>query len=230
MKIRFYAHSCFRLEGESRTIITDPYEPRASRFDPIDEPADLVLMSSNTDRFHCDASHVQGRGQSKPRVVNTLDIDGRETIDGLEVRAFRARERWRPLVLLRGGIPRASAMYAFTLDGLRIFHSGDIGRRFKPEEIDELRGKVDVMFAISGGVHNIEVDDMKVAIDAIAPKIAIPMHYFSPKGRLKRLLPVDEMARRFPADRVTRVGGPELEVTPASLPAETRLVILEQSR
>jgi L-ascorbate metabolism protein UlaG (beta-lactamase superfamily) len=226
MKIRFYAHSCFRLEGESRTIITDPYEPRASRFAPINEPADLVLMSSNTDRFHCDPSHVQGT----PRVVNALDIDGRETINGLEVRAFRARERWRPLVLLRGGIPRASAMYAFTLDGLRIFHSGDIGRRFKPEEIDELRGKVDVMFAISGGVHNIEVDDMKAAIDAIAPKIAIPMHYFSSKGRLKRLLPVDEMARRFPADRVTRVGGSELEVTPATLPAETHLVILEQSR
>jgi L-ascorbate metabolism protein UlaG (beta-lactamase superfamily) len=226
MKIRFYAHSCFRLEGESRTIITDPYEPRASRFAPIDEPADLVLMSSNTDRFHCDASHVQGN----PRVVNTLDIDGRQTIDGLEVRAFRARERWRPLVLLRGGIPRASAMYAFTLDGLRIFHTGDIGRRLKLEEIGELRGQVDVMFAISGGVHNIEVDDMKQAIDAIAPKIAIPMHYFSPKGRLKRLLPVNEMASRFPADRVTRVGGSELEVTPETLPAETRLVILEQSR
>jgi L-ascorbate metabolism protein UlaG (beta-lactamase superfamily) len=225
MKIKFYAHSCFRLEGESRTIVTDPYEPALSWFDPINEPADLVLMSSNTDRFHCDPSHVQGN----PRVVNALEINGRQTIDGLEVRSFRARERWQLPLILRLIRPRASAMYAFTLDGVRIFHTGDIGRRFKAEEIDELRGKVDVMFALTGGVHNIEVDDMKKGIDAIAPKVVIPMHYFSPKGRLK-ILPVEEIARRFPADRVVRVGGPELEVTPASLPAETRLYILEQSR
>jgi L-ascorbate metabolism protein UlaG (beta-lactamase superfamily) len=225
MKIKFYAHSCFRLEGETRTIVTDPYEPALSWFDPINEPANLVLMSSNTDRFHCDPTHVQGN----PRVVNTLEINGRQTIDGLEVRSFHARERWQLPLIIRLMRPRSSAMYAFTLDGLRIFHTGDIGRRFKKEEIEELRGKVDVMFALAGGVHNIEVDDMKKAIDAIAPKVVIPMHYFSPKGRLK-ILPVEEIARRFPADRVVRVGGPEMEVTPASLPAETRLYILEQSR
>jgi len=89
--------------------------------------------------------------------------------------------------------------------------------------------KLHEKFALSGGVHNIEVDDMKKAIDAIGPKIVIPMHYFSPKGRLK-ILPVEEIAGRFPAGRVVRVGGPEVEVTPATLPAETRLYILEQSR
>lgn len=226
MKIKFYAHSCFRLEGESRAIVTDPYEPKVAWFDPIDEPADLVLMSSNTDRFHCDPSHVLG----EPTVVNALDIPAAgATIDGLAVRAFRARERFQRRLLIRGILPRSCAMYAFTLDGVRVLHTGDIGRRFKSREIEDLRGNVDVMFALSGGVHNIEVDDMKKAIDAISPKIVIPMHYFSPKGRLK-ILPVEEIAGRFPAGRVVRVGGPEVEVTPATLPAETRLYILEQSR
>lgn len=226
MKIKFYAHACFRLEGETRTIVTDPYEPKVAWFDPIDEPADLVLMSSNTDRFHCDPSHVLG----EPTVVNALEIPaGGATYAGVAVRAFRARERFQRRLLMRLILPRSCAMYAFTLDGVRFLHTGDIGRKFKRSEIEELRGKVDVMFALSGGVHNIEVDDMKRAIDAIGPKIAIPMHYFSPKGRLK-ILPVDEIASRFPADRVVRVGKTEIEVTPASLPAETRLTILEQAR
>lgn len=226
MKIKFYAHACFRLQGASRTIVTDPYEPKVAWFDPIDEPADLVLMSSNTDRFHCDPSHVQGN----PKVVNALDIPAAGlTIDGLAVRAFRARERFQRRLLLRGILPRLCALYAFTLDGVRVLHTGDIGRKFKKREIEALRGNVDLMFALSGGVHNIEVDDMKAAIDAIGPRIVIPMHYFSPKGRLK-ILPVEEIARRFPADRVVRSGSTELEVTPASLPAETQLHILEQSR
>ena len=226
MKIKFYAHSCFRLEGDGRSIVTDPYEPRVSWFDPIDEPADLVLMSSNTDRFHCDPSHVQG----EPRVVNALDIPaGGLAIDGLAVRAFKARERFQRRLLVRGILPRRNAMYAFTLGGVRVLHTGDIGRAFKRREIAALHGRVDVMFALSGGVHNIEVDDMKRAIDAIAPRIVVPMHYFSPKGRLK-ILPVDEIARRFPAGRVVRTGSPELEVVPETLPAETHLYILDQAR
>ena len=45
MKIKFYAHASFRLEGKDKTVVTDPYEPPVAQFDPIDEPADLVLKS-----------------------------------------------------------------------------------------------------------------------------------------------------------------------------------------
>ena len=52
MKIRFYAHASFRLEADGLAVITDPYTPgpQNSGFDPIDEPADVVIMSSATDR------------------------------------------------------------------------------------------------------------------------------------------------------------------------------------
>jgi L-ascorbate metabolism protein UlaG (beta-lactamase superfamily) len=226
MKIKFYAHACFRLEGEKRTIITDPYEPAVSWFDPIDEPADLVLMSSNTDRFHCDPSHVQGN----PKVINALEIpaEGIE-VDGLAVRAYPSRERYQWQYLIRGILPRKNAMYSFTLDGVRILHTGDIGRAFTAPQLAALSGQVDVMLALSGAVHNIEHDDLMKGIEAIRPKVVIPMHFYSPKGRLQ-ILPVDAIASRFAADRVVRIGGPEVEITPATLPAETRLYILEQSR
>jgi hypothetical protein len=43
--------------------------------------------------------------------------------------------------------------------------------------------------------------------------------------------PVDAFLERYPADSVTRVGEPELEVTSESLPAEApRIYVLEQSR
>ena len=72
MKITFYAHASFRLEADGLTVITDPYMPgpKASGFDPIDEPADLVIMSSATDAFHSDPSHVRG----SPTVINALKL------------------------------------------------------------------------------------------------------------------------------------------------------------
>jgi L-ascorbate metabolism protein UlaG (beta-lactamase superfamily) len=53
VKIRFYAHASFRLEADGLAVITDPYTPgpHNSGFDPIDEPADVVIMSSATDPF-----------------------------------------------------------------------------------------------------------------------------------------------------------------------------------
>jgi L-ascorbate metabolism protein UlaG (beta-lactamase superfamily) len=226
MKVKFYAHACFRLESDGRAIVTDPYEPKVSWFDPIDEPADLVLMSSNTDRFHCDPSHVQGN----PKVLNALEIPSQGVqVDGLTVRAFPSRERYQWPLLIRGILPRKNAMYTFTLGGVRVLHTGDIGRAFTRGQLAALSGQVDVMLALSGAVHNIEHDDLMKGIEAIRPRVVIPMHYYSPKGRLK-ILPVEAIAGRFPADRVVRVGGPEVEITPETLPESTSLYILEQSR
>jgi hypothetical protein len=62
VKIRFYAHASFRLEADGLAVFTDPYTPgpHNSGFDPIDEPADVVIMSSATDPFHSDPSYVRG--------------------------------------------------------------------------------------------------------------------------------------------------------------------------
>ena len=67
MKIKFYAHASFRLEGDGLAVVTDPYTPDRSGFDPIDEPADVVIMSSATDDFHSDPSHVTGRSRRRER-------------------------------------------------------------------------------------------------------------------------------------------------------------------
>lgn len=64
MKLTFYAHARFRLETPEVSVVTDPYTPGMSGFEPID----VVIMNSATDRFHSDPSHVRGQ----PIAVNTL--------------------------------------------------------------------------------------------------------------------------------------------------------------
>lgn len=226
MRITFYAHASFRLEADGLSVVTDPYTPgpEGSNFDPIDEPADLVIMSSATDSFHSDPSHVLG----DPIVVNALELppEGKDVL-GLRVRPFPAMES---MTFDFGRDPDANALYLFTLGGLRVLHMGDIGNPVPEAHLEALRGNVDVLFALAGAHATISLDDLDTAIAAIGPRAVIPMHYFSPRGVLE-IEPVDTFLERFSESSVTRVGGPELELTPDSLPADApHVYVLEQSR
>lgn len=225
MKIKFYAHAAFRLEGDGLIVVTDPYTPgpEVSGFEPIDEPADIVIMSSATDRFHSDPSHITGQ----PVVVNAVEVppEGVE-VKGLHIRSFQSMES---LTWDFGRDPDHNAMYTFTLGGVRVLHLGDIGNPPAPEHLDALRDQVDVMFALTGGHATIALDDLDAAIAAIRPAVVIPMHYYSPRGRLK-IAPVSEFTQRYPAEMVTFVGGPKLEITRENLPSTLHIYVLEQSR
>ncbi|HEY6320526.1 MAG TPA: MBL fold metallo-hydrolase [Thermoanaerobaculia bacterium] len=230
MKIKFYAHASFRLEADAVVVVTDPYHPGKdmSGFEPIAEPADLVIMSSRTDSFHNDPSHLEG----DPDVICALELPSRgTTLHGLDIRPFPTRERVHWLGLLRGRLPRRNAMYHlhFRGEGMRVLHTGDIGRPMRREHLDFLAGNVDVMLAIAGGVHNIELRDLDQAIAAIRPRVIIPMHYHSPRGRL-RILPVTAFTARYPPERVRWIDGPEVGLTRDTLPREPQVYVLQQSR
>src|ERR671916_939137 len=226
VRITFYAHASFRLEADGLSVVTDPYTPgpENSNFDPIDEAADLVIMSSATDSFHSDPSHVQG----DPTVVNALELplEGEDVL-GVRIRPFPAMES---MTFDFGRDPDANALYLFTLGGLRVLHMGDIGNPVPEAHLDALAGNVDVLFALTGAHATIALNDLDAAIEAIGPGVVIPMHYYSARGVLD-IEPVDTFLERHPADSMTRVGGPELELTPESLPTEMpHIYVLEQSR
>ena len=230
MKITFYAHASFRLEGDGLTVVTDPFTPSISHFDPINERADIVLMSSATDDFHCDASHITGN----PEVVNTLVLPPEGvTVKGLKVKSYPATDR---LIFdyqsAYGRDPDANALYHFTLGGLRFLHMGDIGTAIPQGHIDALKGQVDVLLALTGEHATIALDDLDDAIAQIGPRAVIPMHYYSAKGVLK-IEPVETFLNRLPADRITKVGKTSMDLTPDMLPAigqPPHIWVLEQSR
>ena len=165
MKVTFYAHASFRLETPEVSVVTDPYTPGASGFEPIDEPADIVIMSSATDRFHSDPSHVRG----SPIVVNAvLDVspDGM-TVRGVPIRAFPTSES---LTFDFGRDPEANAMYLFTVGGVRVLHMGDVGNAIASAVLETLAGQVDVLLALTGAHATIGLEDLDRAIAVVAPR------------------------------------------------------------
>jgi len=224
MRMTFYAHASFRLETPEVSVVTDPYTPKASGFEPIDEPADVVIMSSATDRFHSDPSHVCGG----PTVVNALlDVPPNGvTVHGVPIRAFPTSES---LTFDFGRDPDANAMYLFTIGGVRVLHMGDVGNPIAPAVLEALAGEVDVLLALAGAHATIALDDLDRAISAIAARIVIPMHYWHPRGVLK-IEPVDRFLQRHPETLISHRNGPSLTIDPNHLPATRQIIVLDQAR
>jgi L-ascorbate metabolism protein UlaG (beta-lactamase superfamily) len=221
MKIKWYGHACFRIEGDGIAIVTDPYTPEVAGLDPVDEPADVVIMSSVTDRFHSEASMVPGN----PEILNALEIAGRGLVEvnGVVFEALPTMESRK-----YKESPDENAIYRFELEDMSILHLGDLGNPLTDEQLARLRGRVDILLALTGGPPTIELDDLDWAIEEIRPRVVIPMHYQKPKLKLD-ILPLEAFTSRYQEDVVTRVGATDVEMSFDTLPRTLRIYVLESA-
>jgi L-ascorbate metabolism protein UlaG (beta-lactamase superfamily) len=219
MKIKWYGHACFRIEGEGISIVTDPYTPEVAGLDPVEEPADVVIMSSATDRFHSNAAMVPGN----PKVLNALEIarSGAVEVNGVVFEALPTMESLR-----HKESPDENAIYRFELEGISVLHLGDLGNPLTDEQLAGLRGRVDVLLALTGGPPTIELEDLDLAIEEIGPRVVIPMHYQIPKLKLD-ILPPEAFTSRYPEDAVTQVGDTEIQLSSGALPRAFQICVLE---
>jgi L-ascorbate metabolism protein UlaG (beta-lactamase superfamily) len=219
MKVKWYGHACFRIEGGGTSIVTDPYTPEVAGLDPVEEPADVVVMSSAADRFHSNAAMVPG----DPKILNALEIAGKGSVEvnGVGFEALPTMES-----LKHKESPDENAIYRFEVEGVSVLHLGDLGNPLTDEQLGKLRGKVDILLALTGGPPTIELEDLDRAIEEIAPRIVIPMHYQIPKLKLD-ILPLEVFTSRYPQSAIRRVGSAEVEVSQSTLPETLLIYVLE---
>lgn len=219
-RITWQGHACFYIESsDGLRIVTDPYTPGIAGLAPLREPADVVVMSSDNDTFHSDGAGVPGN----PVIVNALAVareGGQRTVKGLTVRAVEAMES-----VVHKTHPDQNAMYRFEVDSVSIGHMGDVGNPLTPAQVEFFRG-VDVLLALTGGPPTIELGDLDEVIQTVRPRLVIPMHYRIPALNLK-ILGIEEFTRRYPADQVETCNDVSLEASPANLPSNTRIMVLQ---
>ena len=59
MRITWYGHAAFLIETQGLRIILDPYRsPDSGGYLPIDEPADLVIVSHEEDVYHSHTGQI----------------------------------------------------------------------------------------------------------------------------------------------------------------------------
>jgi L-ascorbate metabolism protein UlaG (beta-lactamase superfamily) len=220
MRITWYGHAAFLIETQGLRIILDPYRsPDVGGYLPIDEQADLVVVSHENDRYH---SHL---GQIIPpfQVVRALELpEGGEVIRGIRfeaIRVFETPER-KP--------EDEVTIIHFRSEDLHLVFLGDLGHPLTVAELAPLRG-AEIVLAAAGGPPTIDFPDIPPLLDAILPRVVLPMHYKTPKINLN-IQPVERFLEVLPDDPVVGVASSQLVITRETLPERRTIFLLEHAR
>lgn len=215
MHIHFYGHSSFRIGGEGGvTILLDPYATsNYLRFEPRFDPADIVLVT-HEHGDHNNADAVPGQHE----VVRGAGTHRAKGITFTGVPSFHDRQQ--------GAQRGPNTIFLFDLDGLRVAHFGDQGVEPEEGQYAQLAG-INVMIVPVGGGPTLEVENVTQLVDRLKPNVVIPVHFKTDKVDLP-IAPVETFLAG--QTHVRRLGGSDADITPATLPAPTEILVFDPSR
>lgn len=216
MEITYLGHSCFRLKGNSGTVITDPYDSYVG-FSLPSASADLVTVSHDH-KDHNNFKAISGTvRRDKPFIV---DHPGEYEVGGISVFGVKTDHD------ANGGVERGSnIVFTVLIDDLRVCHLGDLGHDLTQDQLAEI-GQVDVLLLPVGGHFTIDPEQALKIAQALEPSYIVPMHYKTAKhdsnvfGDLSSL---EDFLKEYGTEIAPEA---KLVVTKDRLPEETEMVVL----
>lgn len=171
LELRWLGHACFEVKCKDFTVVIDPFEDNyVQGFGSLDVAADLVLCS-HQHNDHGAAQVVRPlTGHENPFTITTIDT-------------FHDPEG--------GALRGANTIHILQAGKLKIAHIGDLGCELTPAQLADLQGLDAVMIPV-GGFYTIGPAEAKALIDAIHPKVVLPMHYRMGEIGLPAVAELDE--------------------------------------
>lgn len=211
MIIRYLGHAAFLIIAPNGTrIITDPYNAEkygdSFRFEKIVESADIVTVSHehndhNYGRINGDPVYIRGGGKKEVKGVKITGVD-----------VFHDDDQGRQRGL--------NTIFNLEVGDLSIVHLGDLGHALTAEDVKRI-GPVDLLLIPVGGYFTIGPKVAQDVIDALQPRIVIPMHYQTEKCSFP-IAPVDDFIKEKDYRRLPG----EFEITKDRLPRTTTIYVL----
>lgn len=179
MIISWYGISCFLIETSSKLkILMDPYDFSLGG-KPYEGHADIITISHNhighnfINHINSDAEIIRTTGEHK---LGPITITGYPSFHD----SFKGSKR---------GV---NIIYVLEADGLRLCHLGDLGHLLSPHECDIL-SEMDILFVPVNKNFSLSADDAFLTVKQLAPKIVIPMNYYSfgisfPSGGIEKFI------------------------------------------
>ena len=190
MKLKYFSHSAFQVTTEKgKIILIDPFLDNnpTSPVKSKNVNADFIILT------HAHGDHV-GDAFSIAKRSNPLFICVNELANYCASKGFKAHNmhiggaynfefgRLKFTIAHHGSMtPDGTyggepAGVLLTIDGKIIYHTGDTGLFYDMKLIGETN-KIDYMLLPIGDNFTMGIDDAVKAVEFVAPKTAIPMHY-----------------------------------------------------
>ena len=217
IEIKWFGHSFFQITSSSGTkIITDPFGLMGF---PMPEVWPNIVTVG---REHGNHNNV-GLAKGSPVVLRGVK-EGSDEWNQVNF-TFRDVLIYNVPVHQRG-VPGyyqslKGSGFVFEMDGLCIFHSGDVSEPFNEDQL-QLIGHVDILLQTIGGVYTIGPEGAKKVIEQLKPKIVIPMHFWYSYGVLERFIDGPYKVRSHNNNLFT--------ISKDTLPPVTEIIILKVVR
>jgi len=191
------------------TVVTDPYDEKVVGYGPLNLRGQLVSISQDSPAYN-----NEGVVKSKQRLING---PGEYEIGNVFITAVRTNGSNRKKDELR------NTLYVFDYEGVSVAHLGNLDRVPSQSQVEAL-GTVNVALVPVGGGGGLNAAKAAEVISLLEPGIVIPMHYGTPKCKIK-LDPLSKFLKEMGLGTIKPVD--ELSVTPSSVPTETQVVVLD---
>jgi len=163
-KLLYQGHGSFRLTADDgRLIYVDPYKGKG-----YDVPADIILVTHQ----HHDHNKIQRCAQKKNcRIITNVEAlkDGKHNsfdVDGIIILSVEAGNKKHD--------PRECVGYIITLDGVKIYASGDTSRTTQMESFAAL--ELDYALFPGDGIFNMGIDEAAECARIVGAKHNILIH------------------------------------------------------
>ncbi len=170
MDITWHGHSGFTIKGQDATVVTDPYDGLGSNLPKL--KADILALGDVLAQSKGTLAKVEG----EPK---TLDWPGEFEVSGVSIEAFSA-QRFATDEGVKG---EDVNLFVFVVDGIKICYLSGLSHDLSDELIDRI-GDVDVLLLPVGGGDVLEGKVAHKLMEAIEPRIVIPMYYAATKTNL----------------------------------------------
>lgn len=221
--LQWLGHAAFILDTGSETVLMDPFGEGLGYPVPA-VSADIVTISHE----HFDHNYIQA-ALGKPRILRGVDPRSGEW-QNVQYADKSLTIRTVPVYHDdRSGQQRGkNAIFIFEVKGVTLAHLGDLGHPLSAGQVRAI-GPVDILMIPVGGYYTIGGEQAVGVIEALKPRVVIPMHFNNGSAAMKSWPITDE--KRFlaalPSGWTVRSGlGPQVTISADMLPRDKTVWVL----
>lgn len=207
MKLTWYGHACFLIEGNGVKILTDPFDKSVGY--PIPQVTPDIVTVSHEHYDHNAVGSVKGS-------FLVVRGPGEHSAKGVKIKGVATyHDR-------SGGKERGkNTVFVLEVEGIKIAHLGDLGHVLTPAQVEEI-GSVDVLLVPVGGTYTIDADDAVKVVNQLDPQVVVPMHFKTPHCQIN-IAPVEGFLKNY----AKAIKKPYLELTGVDRTGEKQVIVLD---
>ena len=163
MEIIWHGELCFTLKGKKTTVVIDPYADDKHLLKKV--KADTILLTNDYDE--------KAKLVEADKDVKIFNWPGEYEVKGAAIVGIPAYTSQKE----EGDTAKGRiVIFSMLIDDLRLCHLGFLGEDLDDETISRI-GDVDILMVPVAGPHSLDSKKAHAAIEAIEPRMVIPMNY-----------------------------------------------------